>query len=96
MALDLELAEIFIQNKLQAIEMSHLYVRTQSKSLVIFSMEQDEEAIRAILTQFSGDEFLLSIADPRGEWQLIPHTGTLTEMVEVLTDELTFALARWP
>ena len=95
MALALEFAEIFIQNKLQTLAMTHLYVRTQSRSLIIYSIERDGETTRAILTQLLGHEFALSISNHRGKWQLIPLVGPLSEMMNLLTEDLTFVLARW-
>ncbi|WP_373229770.1 hypothetical protein [Cohnella sp.] len=95
LTLALELAETFIRIKLRVLAMTHLYVRTQSNSLVIYSMERNEEAIRGILTHSSGNEFILSIANHRGKWELIPFVGELAKMMDLLTEDLTFALARW-
>lgn len=95
LALALELARRFIQNKLQEMAMTHLYVRTQSNSVIIYSTERNMEFIRAILTQAPANEFMLSIANHRGQWQLIPFVGLLSEMVDSLTEELVFILARW-
>jgi hypothetical protein len=96
LVLDLEIARAFIQNKLQEKAMTHLYIRTQSKSLVICSMEREGEAVRALLTGFPEEEFSLCIANPRGDWQLVPLVGGLPEIMTVLTDTLGFALAVWP
>jgi hypothetical protein len=94
--LALELAESFIRNKLQALAMTHLDVQIRSRSLIIYSMERNVEGIRAMLTHTPGNEFALSIADHRGEWQLIPFAGLLPDVMNLLTEELVFALARWP
>ncbi|QJD86444.1 hypothetical protein [Cohnella herbarum] len=96
MALALELAKTFIQNKLQAMAMTHLHVRRQGRCLIVYSVEWDEVAIRAILTLMPRNDFVLSIANHRGKWQLIPLVGPLPEMMAVLTEDLAFSLARWP
>jgi hypothetical protein len=97
LALALELAKVFIQNKLQAMTMTHLHVRRQGRrSLIIYSLEWNEVAIRAILTRLPRNDFVLSIANHRGKWQLIPLIGPLPELLFVLTEDLAFTLARWP
>ncbi len=96
MDLDLKISLSFIRNKLQAMEMTHLGVRAQGRSLIIFSTEPSEEAIRAVLTRLDRQDFVLSIANHRGKWQLVPVVGPLQEMMDMLTDELAFTLACWP
>ncbi|MFB9274078.1 hypothetical protein [Cohnella cellulosilytica] len=97
MDLDLKISHSFIRNKLHAMGFLHLDVRTQGRSLVIYSIEPNEEAIRAVLTRLdSRQDFVLSIANHRGKWQLVPAIGPLQEMMDMLTDELAFTLAFWP
>ncbi|XID92332.1 hypothetical protein ACF3MZ_28340 [Paenibacillaceae bacterium WGS1546] len=96
MALALEFAKVYIQDKLHEKKMTHLHVRRQGQSLIIYSHEWDGIANRALLTRFPGNEFSLCISDPRGKWQLIQVIGELPDMLEMLIDDLAFALARWP
>ena len=96
MDLDLKISLGFIRNKLQAMGLTHLSVRSQGRSLIIFSMEPKEEAIRAVLTRLDGrQEYVMTIANHRGKWQLVPVVGPLQEMLDMLTDELAFTLAYW-
>lgn len=97
MDLDLKISLGFIRNTLQASGMTHLSVRAEGRSMIIFSMEPKEEAIRAVLTRLNGrQDYVLTLANHRGKWQLVPVVGPLQEMLDMLTDELAFALAYWP
>jgi len=95
LALALEIAENDIQHMLRQMRLTHLNVRTKSNSVIIYSVESDGEAIRAILTLAPGNEFVLSIANHRGKWHLVPSVGELPVMLELLTGDLVFTLARW-
>jgi hypothetical protein len=95
LSLALQLAHVFIHNNLQMLALTHLCVRIKDSSLVIYSVEGNEEAHRAILTPFPGNEYVLSIANHRGGWQLVPYVGSLPERMAYLTGKLAFALTRW-
>jgi hypothetical protein len=95
LSLALQLAHVFIHNKLQMLALTHLCVRIKDSSLVIYSVEENKEANRAILTPFPGNEFVLSIANHRGGWQLVPYVGSLPDRMSFLTEKLAFALIRW-
>ncbi len=95
LSLGIQLAHLFIQHTLQALDYTHLGVRIQECKLIIYSIDRHEETHRAILMPFVGNEFMLTIANPRGGWQFIPHAGSLAERMSELTGKLAFALARW-
>lgn len=95
MSFALESAQIFIQNKLRALALTHLCVHIYDRNLMIFSVSKQEKAYRASLSFFSGGIYVLSVANHRGNWQLIPLVGTLPEIMAVLTNELVFTLSRW-
>lgn len=95
MSLSLESAQTFIQNKLRALALTHLCVCIHDRNLVIFSISEQKEACRTILTLFPGGAYVLSIANHRGNWQLIPMVGALPVLMDVLTKQLAFALSRW-
>ncbi|MFC4599910.1 hypothetical protein [Cohnella hongkongensis] len=97
MDLDLQVSLGYVRSKLQERGRAHLSVRAQGRSLVIYSRERGEEAIRAVLTRLEGrPDYALSIANHRGKWQLVSVVGPLREMMDMLTGELAFALAYWP
>ncbi|RKP50016.1 hypothetical protein D7Z26_19565 [Cohnella endophytica] len=95
MSLALHLAYQFIQHELHSLAHTHLSVRIHKSSFIIYSIESDQIANRAILTPFPGNEYVLSIASPRGRWQLIPYAGQLSEQMSILTGKLAFSLTRW-
>jgi hypothetical protein len=95
LSLALHLAHQLIQNQLHAHAFNHLMVRVHESQLLIYSVEQQGEVGRAILSHSPGDEYLLSIASPRGSWQPTPFAGPLPELISVLTGKLAFVLARW-
>jgi len=92
----LEMARIYIQNTLHGKSMDHLYVRRQAGSLLVYSDETGTMAKRAMFTRLPGNDYALCIANPRGRWELIPAVGELPVLLDILTDQLAFALARWP
>ena len=96
MSLALNLAHSLIQNKLQALALTHLTVRVQKRSLFIYSIDQDQdEHYRAAITLLAHNLFMLSIANPRGRLQPVPYFGNVTELLSILTDKFAFALTRW-
>ncbi|KIL37628.1 hypothetical protein SD71_03245 [Cohnella kolymensis] len=95
MSLALHWAHTLIQKKLHALSFTHLSVRIHDSNLVIYSIEHENEAYRAILTRFRSNEFMLCIANHRGSWQPTPFIGTPSEMIAILTGRLAFVLARW-
>jgi len=96
MSADLHMARLIVQYRLKALGHTHLMARIANNSLIIYSVEHSEEVCRAILTPCARNEYLLSIANHRGNWQPTPFIGTLSEVMLILTDKLAFALARWP
>lgn len=95
LSLALHWAHMLIQKKLQALDFTHLSVRIQDSNFVIYSIEYQNEAHRAILTRFRSNEYMLCIANHRGNWQPTPFIGTLSELMAILTGRLAFVLARW-
>ncbi|CAM3765239.1 hypothetical protein COLU111180_07335 [Cohnella lubricantis] len=97
MSLAVYIARTLIQNKLHSLALNHLNVRVHSRSIFIYSTENEEpaEAYRAAMTLLPHNMFLLSIANHRGKWQPLPYVGTAPELLDVLTNKLAFALVRW-
>lgn len=95
MSLALHSAYLFVLDKLHAHAHTHLSVRIHDHNLIIYSVEQQEVTYRAILTCYPGNEFILSVTNHRGNWQMIPHVGSLPELMSMLTGNLSFTLTRW-
>ena len=79
-----------------------LYVKTRGNQLILGRREdfgpayEPEDDDRARLTHLGGDAFGLSVKRHTGKWEKTPFSGTLEEMVEVMTGTLQHLLADWP
>lgn len=89
-----QVAEL-LERKLQQHQLTHLGVAIEGNNVIIYSEQRGQTVHRAILCRF-GNQFILGLADPRGEWQPTSYIGTPSELFEVLTRRLGFPLARWP
>ena len=72
---------------------THLHVRTYGQQLVIYSGDADDRQNRARLTLLRSDRYRLDMATHRGRRETTPFTGTLLEMLAMLTDQFGFVLA---
>lgn len=72
---------------------THLQVQGRGDHLVIYSQEEEEKFNRARLTRKSSNKFLLSMANHRGKWEPTPYTGSIDELVALLTEQFGFAIA---
>jgi hypothetical protein len=70
----------------------HLYVYSMSDHLVIYSKDGDEKINRSRLSFIQKNNYQLSMADHRGKWEATPYTGTLDELLDLLTNDFAFAL----
>lgn len=92
----LEADQSTIENELHKKGFYHLCVRIHGKNLVIYSEEEGGEKInRARLTRINSQTYQIGIADHRGKWECTPFLGTLSEMLTMLTEQFSFALAKW-
>ena len=79
-----------------------LYVNGRGKQLILGRREafgptqepQDDDRVR--LTHLRADSFGLSVLRHTGKWEKTPFSGTLEEMVEVMTGTMQHLLADWP
>ncbi|MBN2982548.1 MULTISPECIES: hypothetical protein [Cohnella] len=93
--LSLQLSQSFLQQALRAGQFEHLKVRVHDTHLVVYSLEGDEEALRALFLQLRANRFWLNIASPKGKIQPTPFIGSVRELFPILTDKLAFSLVRW-
>jgi hypothetical protein len=91
----LETDQSTIENELHKKGFYHLSVRIHGKNLVIYSEEEGEKINRARLTRINSQTYQIGIADHRGKWERTPFLGTLSEMLTMLTEQISFALAKW-
>ena len=70
----------------------HLHVRAYAQHLVIYTQDEDERWNRARLTSLQSGQYQLGMADRRGKWEPTPFTGTLTELLTMLVNDLAFVL----
>ncbi|WEK54715.1 MAG: hypothetical protein P0Y55_01150 [Candidatus Cohnella colombiensis] len=92
----LQTPRLHIQSKLHQLGHTHLYVKQEEQYLYIYSLEEQEATHRVQLIWFTGDVYMLSVADHRGQWQQIPFIGDLEQTLALVTGKLAFSLARWP
>ncbi len=79
-----------------------LYVNVRGKQLILGRREafgpahppEDDDRVR--LTQISGDSFGLSVMRHTGKWEKTPFSGTLEQLVEIMTGPIQHLLADWP
>lgn len=96
------MADIFLKSDQTDIEtelnkkgFTHLRVRIHGKNLVIYSEEEGEKINRARLTQINSQTYQIGMADYRGKWEHTPFSGTLLDMLTMLTEQFSFVLAKW-
>ncbi|THF73734.1 hypothetical protein [Cohnella fermenti] len=95
MNFSLYLGHTFLQRTLHHMQFTHLFVRVKLKQLVVYSLEDGQEAPRAVFTQIAQYEYNLKIVCPKGTHQLTPFVGTLADLIPILTTKLHFVLIRW-
>jgi len=88
-------AQSTIENELHKKGYSHLKVRIYGKNLVIYSEDNGDKYNRARLTRHNSQTYQIGMADHRGKWEQTPFVGTLSEMLAMLTEQFSFALAKW-
>lgn len=88
-------AQSTIESKLHEKGYLHLKVRIHGKNLVIYSEDNDGKYNRARLTRHNAYTYQIGMADHRGKWERTPFVGTLSEMIDVLTQQFSFVLAKW-
>jgi len=80
-----------------------LYVRIHGKHLILGRQEppfgpeqepQDDDRVR--LTHLGGHRFALSVKRHTERWERTPYSGSLEEMVEIMTATMQHLLAAWP
>ena len=79
-----------------------LYVNVRGKQLILGRREALEPAQhsadddRVRLTHLGGDSFGLSVMRHTGRWEKTPFSGTIEQLVEVMTGTMQHLLADWP
>jgi len=73
----------------------HLYIQARGDHLILYSLEDEEKINRVRFTRLSVNKYQLSMANHKGRWEKTPFTGTIPELVEMLTEQLSFVLAEY-
>ena len=79
-----------------------LYVNVRGKQLILGRREafgpahEPEDDDRVRLTHLGGDSFGLSVMRHTGRWETTPFSGTVEQLVEVMTGPIQHLLADWP
>ena len=71
----------------------HLHVSVMADHIIIYSIDGAEKVNRSRLSFITEeDKYQLSMADHTGRWESTPYTGTLDELLTLLTNNFVFAL----
>ncbi|MBC9783475.1 hypothetical protein H1S01_02985 [Heliobacterium chlorum] len=73
----------------------HLHVRKYGKHLIIYSIEDEEKVSRARFTLMKNGDFTLEMIDHRETWFPTPYRGSTKELLIQLTQQFSFALAKF-
>jgi hypothetical protein len=73
--------------------LEHLHVIPRGTSLTLYSGSSDDPISHARFTWLGGTAWALSLPRHTGRWEKTPFTGTLDELVQLLTQLLGFHLA---
>jgi len=84
-----------LETKLHEKGFTHLQVRVHGTHLVIYSEDGDFKENRARFTQLKQQHYGLGMATHRGKWEPTPYSGSLNELLDLLTGQLAFTLAAY-
>lgn len=90
-----EYASAEIDRLLKEKGFSHLHVQGRGDHLVIYSLKEEEKTNRARFTRLSSNNYQLGIADHQGRWETTPFTGSIPELVTMLTEQFSFVLVEF-
>ncbi len=66
---------------------THLKVTTRASNIVIYSQHARDKENRCRFAKISGNTFSLHMADHKGKWEPTPFTGTIDELVELVSNQ---------
>ena len=71
----------------------HLKVLVRGQHFVIYSTGSEGDKFNRVrLSHISSVEYQLGIANHMGRWEATPFTGTLSELMQLLTEQFGFVL----
>lgn len=71
----------------------HLKAAVRRQHLVIYSTSPEGDKYNRVrFSPISTKEYQLGIADHKGRWENTPFTGTLSELIKLLTEQFGFVL----
>lgn len=71
----------------------HLKVLVRGQHLVIYSTGPEGDRFNRVrLSRISSVKYQLGIANHMGRWEVTPFTGTLPELMQLLTEQFGFVL----
>ena len=72
--------------------LTHLKVTARASNIVIYSEHGSEKENRCRLVKMQGNAYNLHMADHRGKWEPTPYTGTVVELVDLITIQFGWVL----
>jgi hypothetical protein len=72
--------------------LTHLKVTARTSNIVIYSEHGKEKENRCRFVKMQGNAYNLHMADHKGKWEPTPYTGTIDELVELITIQFGWAL----
>lgn len=82
-----------IEDLLTEQNFTHLKAQGRGDHLVIYSEEDGERISRARLTRLGTHSYQLGFTDHRGRWESTPFSGTIGELIQMLTEQFSWVLA---
>ncbi|AXF56949.1 sirohydrochlorin chelatase [Salicibibacter kimchii] len=87
-------SKIMLENTLHECGFTHLNVRTHGSHLIIYSEEDGVKVNRARVTRFNTQMYELYISNHRGEWETTHFSGSMAEMLPIITEQFPHTLKR--
>lgn len=81
-----------VEERLHHMDLTHLNTLVFGESIVVFSEYRGERENRCRFTDIMGERFSLSMVGHSGTWEKTPLTGTLEELLNLVTGELGWVL----
>jgi len=73
----------------------HLKVRCSGLNIIVYSEDAHEKVNRCRFTKGADNEFMLSVADHLGKWEVTPYTDTIANLVALTMENFGFVLSEW-
>jgi hypothetical protein len=81
-----------VMELLQEKGLAHLKVMSRASNIVIYCERGNEKENRCRFVKMPENEYNLHMADHLGKWEPTPFTGTIEDLVELITTQFGWML----